>query len=571
MSEAWRSGFRAPKVNIHDFSMIPRADIPRSKFRMQHQFKTTINAAQLTAIYVQEILPGDSFNCNMTAFCRLATPLFPLMDNMDLETFFFFVPNRLVWVHWKQFMGEQNNPADTISYSVPQIVSPSGGFTDAIYDNFGLPMAGQVLGGNTVSVNALPLRCYNLIWNEWFRDQNLQNSVGFGSTNGTGYGGSAVMDDGPDPSTNYTLLYTNKRHDYFTSCLPWTQKGLAGAVTIPLSGQAPVKASSTELVTGSLQYMHMRNVGDTSIGANHVWSTAGVAGVSTGIFETATAGTASGNAIYPSNLYADLGAIVAGSTTTTINSLRLAFQTQKLLERDARGGTRYTEIIRSHFGVVSPDARLQRPEYLGGGRTPITISAVPQTTQTGLTGGTTPLGTLGGIGTNTSNHGFQGSFTEHGYIIGLCTVRSDEIYQQGYRKLWQRLTRYDFYFPVFAMLGEQAVLNKEIYCDGSANDANTFGFQERWAEYRYHPSRTGVFFRSTHATPLDAWHLAVKFTALPALNTGFITNPLNAILNRNLALGASSAGQQLLCDFFFNETAARPMPMYSVPGLIDHF
>lgn len=562
---AWQTGFRAPKVDIHDFSMIPRADIPRSKFHMQHQHKTTCSASVLIPIYVQEVLPGDTFNVRMQAFCRLATPLFPILDNMDLETFFFFVPNRLIWVHWKQFMGEQNNPADTISYSIPQVVSAAGGFVqNSLYDYFGLPCTGQVLGGNTISVNALPLRAYNLIFNEWFRDENLQNGAVFGSAGGSGYGGSSVMDDGPDLLSNYVTQNTNKRHDYFTSCLPWTQKGAAGPVTIPLAGQATVKTNATALVTGAQNALLMLDTtGGGLTGTNNLTGLT-VAG---NLRQSTTAGTLSNSVLYPSNLYADL----TTATSTTINALRLAFQTQKLLERDARGGTRYTEIVRSHFGVISPDARLQRPEYLGGGKQTINMSAVPQTTQTGLTGGSTPLGTLGGIGTSSGGHSFSGSFTEHGYIIGLSTIRTDEIYQQGIRKMWSRLTRYDFYFPVFAMLGEQAVLNKEIFADGSANDALTFGYQERWAEYRYHPSYTTAFFKSTNTTPLDAWHLATKFAALPTLNSSFIQSPLQTTLNRNLALGASSANQQLLCDFFFDELVARPMPMYSVPGLIDHF
>lgn len=566
-AQAFATGFRSPKVNIHDFSMIPRADIPRSKFRMQHQHKTTFSAGYLIPIYVQEVLPGDSFNVSMTAFCRLATPLFPCLDNLDLETFFFFVPNRLVWVHWKQFMGEQNNPADTISYSIPQVVSPAGGFNQyTVYDYLGVPTNPQTTGANTISVNALPFRCYNLIFNEWFRDQNLVNSAVFGSTSLSGYGGSAVMDDGPDPQSNYVIQAVAKRHDYFTSCLPWTQKGAAGPVSIPLVGQALVKTYGTNQVTGAQNAIGWLNTDGTNPTTGHAIQY-GVTGSVTGQLATTTATTSSGLAQYPSNLYADL----TTATSTTINQLRLAFQTQKLLERDARGGTRYTEIVRSHFGVISPDARLQRPEYLGGGKTPILISAVPQTGQTGLTGGTTPLGTLGGLGTATTHHGFQGNFTEHGYILGLATIRTDEQYQQGIRKLWSRLTRYDFYFPVFAMLGEQAVLNKEIYSDGSANDALTFGYQERWAEYRYFPSYTSAYFKSYNATPLDAWHFATKFTSLPALNNAFINSPLNATLQRNLALGAGASNQQLLCDFLFSETVARPMPMYSVPGLIDHF
>lgn len=559
------NNFRAPRVDVHQFAMIPRSEIPRSSFRMQSQHKTTINASNLVPVYLQEVLPGDTFKVSMTAFCRLATPLYPIMDNLDLESFFFFVPCRLVWTHWYKFMGEQDNPADSISFTIPTITSPVGGFAqNSLYDYFGLPCSGQTAGGNTITVSALPLRCYSLIWNQWFRDENLDNSLSVGSVPGFGY---AAMDDGPDAPTTYSIQSVRKRHDYFTSCLPWTQKGAAGAVTIPLTGNATVRTQSADLVTsGSPPALHFRNVtNNNAAGVSEYYGTGATAG---SMDAASNAGfTAAGVGLYPSNLYADLST----ATATTINALRLSFQTQKLLERDARGGTRYTEIIRSHFGVVSPDMRLQRPEYLGGGRSPINIMPVPQTAQTGLTGGTTPLGTLAAAGTTIHRHGFRQSFTEHGYILGLVAARADQLYQQGIRRLWSRSTRYDFYFPVFAMLGEQGVLNKEVYSDGSANDALVFGYQERWAEYRYHPSFTSGYFKSTNTTPLDAWHLGVKFTALPALNAAWVLDPTSTILQRVLALGAGSAGQQLLCDFFFDQTCARPMPLYSVPGMIDHF
>lgn len=562
------SNFRSPKVDVHSFSMVPRAEIPRSSFNMQHQHKTTINAAELVPIYVQEVLPGDSFNVSMSSYCRLATPLYPLLDNMDLESFFFFVPNRLVWVHWPNFMGEQNNPTDSISWNIPQIVSPVNGFPQlSIYDYMGLPTAGQTAVGNQISISALPLRAYNLIVQEWFRDQNLDLSfaTGTGGNLTTGQKWMCQSDDGPDPSANYFIVSPRKRHDYFTSCLPWTQKG-STAISLPLTGNATVRTNASDLVTASgLTPLSLRDaVSGAALAGNFALGTV-PAGGKMGLTGTVTATSANG--VYPANLYADLST----ATNTTINALRLAFQTQRLLERDARSGTRYTEMIHAHFGVRSPDARLMRPEYLGGGKVPLQISPVPQTAQTGLTGGTSPLGTLSAAGMFSGKHGFRYSATEHGHIIGLVTVRNDKVYQQGIRRMWKRATRYDFYLPVFAMLGEQTVYNYEIYSDGSVNDGNTFGFNERWAEYRYFPSFTSAYFRSTTTTPLDAWHLAQKFAGLPALNSSFIADDLATTLQRNVAAGALSAKQQLLCDFFFSERVARPMPMYSVPGMIDHF
>lgn len=527
-------------VDPHRFAMIPKADIPRASFDREFTHKTTFDAGYLIPVFVDEVLPGDTFNLRMTAFARLSTPLFPVMDNMKLSSFFFFVPNRLVWTNWKRFMGEQDNPADSISYVVPQQVSPAGGYAvNSLQDYMGLPTT-PMLGANTVSHCAFFTRAYNLIWNEWFRDENLQNSI--------------VVDkgDGPDatPSANYVLLRRGKRPDYFTSCLPWPQKG-GTAVTLPLGTSAPVAMTSA---TAATQYV-------------------GVFNKATGTYVNMTGNAAANlqdsltaNAFPNARLFADL----SQATAATVNQLRQSFQIQKLLERDARGGTRYTEIVRSHFGVVSPDARLQRPEYLGGGVTPVNINPIVQASGTGASGTTAPLGTLAAVGTAlSSGHGFSQSFTEHGVVIGLVCVDADLTYQQGLHKMWSRSTRYDFYVPAFAMLGEQAVLNKEIYVTGGASDANVFGYQERWAEYRYLPSRISGLFRSTASGTIDPWHLAQKFTSLPTLNSTFIQS--TPPVDRVVAVGAAANGKQFIFDSFFKCVTARPMPLYSVPGLIDHF
>jgi hypothetical protein len=476
---------------------------------------------------VDEVLPGDTHTLRTNLFGRLATPIKPIMDNLFLETFFFFVPTRLVWDNWAKFNGEQTNPGDSIDYTIPTRTT-SGGYGEGTLGDY----MGLRIGVPGLTHSDLPFRCYGLIWNEWFRDQNLQNSV----TVGTGDNGSAQT----------LLLRRGKRHDYFTSCLPWPQKG--DPVTVPLGDYAPVGA--------------MNDVNATQVHVNNFE----VPGERYGLQSPGTtvdfAKSVTGD---DTDLYADL----ANATGFTINQLRQSFQIQKLMERDARGGTRYTEIIRSHFGVVSPDARLQRPEFLGGGSSMVNINPVSQTGATGVdnTVVATPQGNLAGFGTvSASGHGFTKSFTEHGYIIGLVNVRADLTYQQGINRLWHRSGRYDFYWPALAHIGEQAVLNKEIFTDGSANDDLVFGYQERYAEYRYKPSQITGLFRSDALASLDYWHLSQDFSQTPVLGSSFIED--NPPIDRIVAVKEEP---EFLLDCWFNYRSVRPMPVYGVPGLIDHF
>lgn len=516
-------------VMNHQFSQIPRANIPRSMFNRSHGHKTTFSSGFLVPFFLDEALPGDTFNLKASMFARLSTPIVPIMDNMFLETFFFAVPIRLIWDNWQKFNGEQDNPGDSTDFLVPQTNSGTGWTETSLEDHFGLPI-------NVANIDVCSFwhRAYNLIWNEWFRDQNLQDSV------------SVPKGNGPDPAATWQLLKRNKRHDYFTSCLPWPQKG--PGVELPLGTTAPVISNNAQPTYSAAGFSNVPLQAGTISGSTALQFGPGV---------TSLQPTYIGN---QSGLVADL----SSASSATINSLRQAFQVQKLLERDARGGTRYTEILRSHFGVISPDARLQRPEYLGGSSSRINISAVAQTSETGST---TPQGNLAAFGTvGDTFHGFSKSFTEHTVILGLVNVRADLNYQQGIRRMFSRQTRFDFYWPALANIGEQAVLNKEIFCQGTAADDQVFGYQERWAEYRYFPSIISGRFRSTSAAPLDIWHLAQEFTTLPALNSTFIQESLP--LERCLAVNTEP---QFIFDSYIELKCARPMPVYSVPGLIDHF
>ncbi|ALS03617.1 VP1 [Gokushovirus WZ-2015a] len=546
------------------FSVNPiNLDIQRSKFVRPSTHKTTFNAGNLIPIYVDEVLPGDTFKMNMSSVIRMSTPIYPVMDNANLDVYFFFVPNRLVWDHWKEFFGENNTThwEQPVEYEVPQITAPTGGWAKGtIADYMGIPTKIE-----NISVQALPFRAYCKIWNDWFRDQNLKDPAMI-SMDETTTAGANTGDYVTNAEKGALPLKVAKYHDYFTAALPEPQKG--PEVNIGgMTGYMPVvtREESVNLAqaTQNLRWKSDRTGTDplliTMAGTNEM-NQDGTYPTKMRTLQTTVAGA---KTAIPANLWVDM----TNSTATSINALRQAFAIQRLYEKNARGGTRYIEIIKAHFGVQSPDARQQRSEYLGGTRVPINMDQVVQTSNSG--DGITPQGNTAAYSLTAFNESmFTKSFTEHGYIIGLACIRTEHTYQQGIERFWSRKKMLDYYFPTLANLGEQAILNKEIYAQGNATDDEAFGYQEAWAEYRYKPSRVSGAMRSNYQATLDAWHYADKYSQQPILSSEWI-DETSANIDRTLAV-QSTTEDQFIADFYFACEATRPMPLYSIPGLIDH-
>lgn len=514
------------------FAQVPSVHKPRSQFKRVSRHKHTFDEGFLIPFYIDDVLPGDTFNVKASMFARLATPIFPIMDNMYMETFWFFVPNRLVWDNFVKQHGERTDPDDSVDYTTPVMDNSTFGTiqTNSLWDNLGLPMQGYAY---LDKISALPFRMYNMIWNEWFRDQDLQDSA------------PVVKTDGPDDLADYGARRIGKFKDYFTTARPTPQKG--PDVELPLGSTAPVeRISSTSYPTFGGSGVGADSALNWVSGDPKLYRAGGNAGNST----TATWGASSG-------LQADL----TSATAATVNEWREAVTIQQAYEIDMRGGSRFIEMIFNHYGVVNPDFRLQRPEFLGYQRSMVNIHPIAQTGESN----TTPQGNLAAFGTaSSSGNGFIKAFTEFGYVFGLVAVRSDLSYQEGLDRHWSRQTRFDYYYPNFANLGEQAVLNQEIWCNPAAATGNTgvFGYQERWAEYRFKTSKITGEFRSSASASLDAWHLAEEFATLPALGSTFIQE--NAPLDRCIAVADEP---HFIFDCLVENITARVMPMYSAPGL----
>lgn len=550
-------------------------DIRRSTFDRSHSLKTSFNVGDIVPFFVDEVLPGDTFNVDTSKVVRLQTLLTPVMDNIYLDTYFFFVPNRLTWSHWKQFNGENTESAwiPQTEYEIPQITAPSSGgwSVGTIADYLGVPT-----GVPNLSVSALPFRAYALVMNEWFRDENLSDPLVVPVDDATvaGVNTGTFVTDVAKGGLPYKAA---KYHDYFTSCLPSPQKGPDVVIPVAQAGSYPVVSLSSEVdaskSTGSLVFKAKSYNQVPYLGLSSFVNSSGVRSTN---FDDGNAAFDSAvglsNGVVPVNLWAVAD---GNAASATINQLRMAFQIQKLYEKDARGGSRYIEILKSHFGVTSPDARLQRPEYLGGNRVPININQVVQ--QSATASGETAQGTVTGMSVTTDTHSdFTKSFTEHGFVIGVMVARYDHTYQQGLERFWSRKDRFDYYWPVFANIGEQAVKNKEIFAQGpgvkdsagSVIDDQVFGYQEAWADYRYKPSRVTGEMRSQYAQSLDVWHLADDYSALPMLSDSWIREDKTNV-DRVLAV-TSAVSNQLFADIYIKNRTTRPMPMYSIPGLIDH-